>query len=122
MRRTMIIVAGIILLAGSWTRAHHSYAEFLLDRTASVEGTLEKLSLGNPHAILTLRTKDSAVYTAEWRPLTQLERMGVDRTTLKVGDILIVSGNPSRDASAFRLARLTEVRRPSDGWSWRLDE
>lgn len=37
MRRTMVIVAGIILLA-SWTRAHHSYAEFLLDRTASVEG------------------------------------------------------------------------------------
>ncbi len=120
MRRTVLAVIGVVFLAGSGPRAHHSYAEFLLDQTASVEGRLEKLTFGNPHAILTLRTKDSAVYTAEWHSAFQLERMGVAPTALKVGDVIIVSGNPSRDAAAYRLAKLTEVRRPLDGWSWRL--
>jgi uncharacterized protein DUF6152 len=100
MKRTVLIAVGIVFVAGSLVRAHHSYAAFDQDQTVSVEGTLERLLYINPHTILTLRTKDSTVYTAEWNAAFQLERMGVDSEALKVGDVIIVTGSPSRDATA----------------------
>ena len=37
-----------------------------------VEGTLEKVMFANPHVMLTIRAKDSAVYTALWWPRSRL--------------------------------------------------
>ena len=33
-------------------------------------------------------------------------------------DRVVVTGNPLRDESKKVLSLLTEIRRPSDGWSW----
>jgi hypothetical protein len=118
MKRTVLIAVGVVVLTGSLVRAHHSYADFDQDQTVSVEGTLERLLYINPHTILTLRTKDSTVYTAEWNAAFQLERMGVDSAALKVGDVIVVTGSPSRDATARLVSRLREVKRLSDGWNW----
>lgn len=118
MKRTVLIAVGVVFLAGSLVRAHHSYAAFDQDQTVSVEGTLERLLYINPHTILTLRTKDSTVYTAEWTAAFQLERMGVDSAALKIGDVIVVTGSPSRDATAHLVSRLREVKRLSDGWNW----
>lgn len=119
MRRTILAVGGIVLLCVVPGRAHHSYADFH-DHVVSIEGTLEKVVFANPHTILTVRAKD-AVYTGNWRAAFQLNTMGVKPTDLKAGDAIVISGTPSRDAAAHQLARLSEVRRPSDGWSWRMD-
>ena len=118
MTRTLLMVLGFVFLAASSPQAHHSYADFLLDQTASVEGNIEELLFVNPHVILKVRDKDLNIYTATWSAAFQLERTNVTATTLKVGDHVIVSGNPSRDAAAHGLSRLSEVRRPADGWRW----
>src|SRR5688572_32946190 len=116
MQQTVIAVTGVMLLiAGAPARAHHSYTAFL-DHTVSVEGTLEKVMFANPHTILTVRARDGAVYTANWNAASQLDRMGVSATALKVGDVVVVSGTPSKDPAAHQLARLSGVRRVSDGW------
>jgi hypothetical protein len=120
MGRTLLAVMSVIFLAGSSAGAHHSYAAFFTDQTVSVEGKLQHVLYANPHTILTLRTKDSHTYTAIWRPVSQLRDMGVAPTTLNIGDDVVISGSPSRDASAHRLALLKQVRRPRDGWSWLL--
>src|SRR6185436_11675240 len=44
----------------------------------------------------------------------------VTLTTLRVGDHLIVTGAPSRDPGSHELVRLKEVRRPRDGWTYRV--
>ena len=118
MRRTVVAVLGAVVLAGGSVLAHHSYADFLLDQTVSVEGEVEELLFVNPHVILKVRAKDSYTYTATWRSAYQLGRTGVISTTLRVGDHVIVSGNPSRDTTAHGISKLTEVRRPADGWRW----
>ena len=116
MPRTLFAV-GALLVATS-AAAHHSYADFFLDRTVAVEGDLVRYTYANPHILLELKTRDAQVYRAEWAAPNNVKRAGVQRTTLKVGDRLVVTGNPARDPDAFRLARLVEIRRPKDGWRW----
>jgi hypothetical protein len=72
----------------------------------------------NPHVMLTITTAERATYTAEWANVRALEAGGVTERTLTIGDRVIVSGNPSRVAERRKLARLSEVRRPADGWQW----
>jgi hypothetical protein len=113
-------LAAGLLTVSSLAAAHHSYTDFH-DYVVSVEGTIQRLVYANPHTIITLRTRDGVVYTGNWRAAYQLNRMGVEATSLRVGDVVVVSGTPSRDAAARQLARLREVRRPRDGWTWRVD-
>ncbi len=107
-----------MILAGGSAGAHHSYARFLTDQTVSIEGDVESVSYVNPHVILRVRARDSFTYTAEWRSANQLARSGMTSSTLKVGDHVIVSGSPGRDATDHVMSLLKEVRRPADGWSW----
>lgn len=61
--------------------------------------------------------QDATVYTVTWMSGSQLTRQGVATDDLRVGDVVVVSGSPSRQTA--ELARISEVRRPSDGWTWR---
>ena len=118
MRRTVIAVVGVMILAGSSAHAHHGYANFFLDQRVSIEGDIQEVRYANPHVVLTIRTADSTIYTATWRAAYQLEWAGVTRTTLKVGDHVIVTGAPPRDPASHELMPVREIRRPRDGWKW----
>src|SRR5687768_170135 len=118
MKRSVLALVGVlVLISGVAIRAHHSYAEFS-DNFVSVEGTLEKMMFANPHVMLTLRAKDSSVYTALWVAAFNLENRGMKATDLKPGDVIVVSGTPARNPAVHEIARLREVRRVSDGWVW----
>ena len=118
MKRTLVVlVAVVLLLGGVQLRAHHSYAGFS-DNVISLEGTLEKVMFANPHVVLTVRDKDGAAYTATWVAAFTLQNRGMKATDFKVGDVIVVSGTPAKDPSVREIARLSEVRRVSDGWRW----
>jgi hypothetical protein len=118
MMRSVLALIGVVLLAGSVAvGAHHSYAKFS-DNITSIEGTLEKVMFANPHVVLTIRTKDSSVYTATWVAAFNLQNRGMKATDLKIGDVIVVSGTPARDPSVREISRLEQVRRVGDGWRW----
>jgi hypothetical protein len=117
MARTLLALSAALLAVTS-AAAHHSYSDFFLDRTVAVEGDLVRYTYANPHILLELKTRDASVYHAEWAAPNNVKRAGVDARTLKVGDHLVVTGNPARDPDARRLARLVDIRRPRDGWHW----
>ena len=114
----MFLVLGAIVLVGSSALAHHGYANFYLDQNKSIEGQLESVRFVNPHVVLTIRAADSTMYTATWNAASQVEREGVTRTTLKIGDHLIVTGAPPRDPTSRELMPGWEISRPGDGWRW----
>jgi hypothetical protein len=121
MRRLLSTVIGILVLAGVSARAHHFHADFLLDQTVTVAGTLQELRYANPHVVLKIRTADGVVYSAEWQAASWLQyHAHVMLTTLRVGDQLVVSGAPSRDPESHALVRLKQVRRPRDGWTYQV--
>jgi hypothetical protein len=105
-------------LALSQAQAHHSYAAFDRCTPVSLEGEIDSVEWVNPHIRIHLRTQEVASYFVEWFSLIQLEQAGIAPATLKSGDRVVVTGNPLRDPSKKVLSLLTEIRRPSDGWSW----
>ena len=47
-----------------------------------------------------------------------LQRVGIERDTLEIGQRIIVAGNPHRDFDANGVLNFKSVRRLADGWTW----
>ena len=129
MKRLLIavIVFGACLM-GARVQAHHSFASTYVENEAvTIEGELVQLTYRNPHSFMQVTVTEAdgstARYAIEWTGISELGADGVTRETLKLGDHLILSGNPGQNASDRRV-RLTSLRRPSDGFGWeiRLDD
>ena len=121
-KRTLL--PGIIglIMTGIPVYAHHSFAaEYLESQSMSIEGDVREFQFRNPHAVLLVDARDAGgqvqVYAAEWAGAGRLGRMGIDTTTLKPGDHVIVTGSPGRNSSEHRI-HLKKIRRPNDGWAW----
>ena len=120
--KPVVLTVGVLILAATSVRAHHSYAGFFdpKERTVSIEGTLEDLLYANPHVVMKIRAVDSTVYTVTWQSSMWVKRQArVQKDTFKKGDHLVVVGAPSRDPESHEVTQVREVRRPSDQWTWR---
>lgn len=116
----LLFLLAAVMATGSSLDAHHSYTNFDIEKTVSIEGEMLELQYVNPHVVLTVRTS-TGIYTAVWESPTNIARRGpFSATTLKAGDRVVVVGSPSRSPEARTLARLRAVVRPSDGWHWEL--
>jgi hypothetical protein len=56
-------------------------------------------------------------WAVEWSGTSQLDRAGVTRDTLKIGDVVVVTIHPSRVPNDFR-GLMVRLLRPSDGFNW----
>jgi len=122
MRRNYLLIAAVILLASSAAFAHHSYAAtYDTTKEIKVEGKLVQFELRNPHTFVTVTSKNEngkvERWSVEWAGSSQLANSGVKQETLKIGDSLVILGNPSRVPGEFRLL-MVNLRRPLDGFSW----
>lgn len=139
MKRNIAIrmaMAVCIGAAASSAHAHHSHGAFYdICTTVTVEGKIEGVQWKNPHTLIDLKTNDGAVYRAEWTSLQGLVNSGVAgpaQDALKVGDRVVVTGNPMRDAAqirarfpelkwsepALKTVDLSQIRRTGDSWGW----
>jgi hypothetical protein len=118
-----LIAAGVGLLAGIPAFAHHSFAGTYLEDAppVKVEGTLKEFLLRNPHSFVIVeddKLKDDkgqpVRWSIEWGAAGQLAQQGVSGSSLRVGDHVIVTGSPGRNANDHRL-RFRNLVRPSDG-------
>ena len=119
MKQTVFTTAALLLTctAGLW--AHHSYSTFYLtDHRVTLKGQVAKVSFVNPHVMLTIETKNSGTWQAEWTNVDSLGRQGVRKETVQTGDFLEIEGSPARNPESRVVSALTEIRRPADGWRW----
>lgn len=87
--------------------AHHSIqAQFDINKTISVSGTVSKVEFINPHSYLTVSVKDADGKVTRWAfemgAAAQLRRGGLsraDRGGLKPGDEVTVTALAARDGS-----------------------
>ena len=119
MCRVGIVLAAVVVASGMRVGAHHTIAELYDEnRTITIEGNVDRLFYGNPHAYVHLAVEAENGATRTWAveldDTAKLSRQGLSRETLQPGDQLTVCGNPGRDPGAYRLLMLT-LERPSDG-------
>ena len=122
MMRWALVVVGIAIL-GVPVLGHHSFAVVYIEEdTIEVEGDIVEFQYKNPHAWLFVQGQEAAfgktkIYAAEWASTSRLDRDGITKQTLGVGDRVRVWASPNRDPNDNRI-RLKRIERPSDGWRW----
>jgi Family of unknown function (DUF6152) len=120
MKSTAIMVG--VLLSGVPAYAHHSQAaQYDTAKEVRIEGTLVQFQFRNPHTFIQIEAPDEkgtlVRWSIEWGGVGQLNGQGVTRTTLKYGDPVIITANPSRTPNDHKLHMLT-LKRTSDGFGW----
>ncbi len=119
--KTLLGLAGFLMF-GVAAFAHHSLgATYEGDKEVKLEGKIVQLLLRNPHSFLQIDVpeKDGTMqrWSLEWRSSGQLGQAGIKRDTLKAGDEVVVTVNPSRTKGDNRGA-LKTLHRTADGFGW----
>jgi hypothetical protein len=118
----MLLGLAGFLMFGIVAYAHHSLgATYEGDKEVKLEGKIVQLLLRNPHSFLQIDVpdKDGTMqrWSLEWRSSGQLGQAGIKRDTLKAGDEVVITANPSRTKGDNRGA-LKTLHRTSDGFGW----
>src|SRR5579864_7709108 len=90
--------------------AHHSFeAEYDADKPVTLKGAVTKVEWTNPHARFYIDVKDESGNVTNWNlelaSPNILMRQGWTRNSLKVGDMITVTGSQAKDASRLANAR-----------------
>jgi len=120
-----VIVSLGILATSVAAYAHHSFAAtYDESKTVEIKGKIVVFSFRNPHSFVTVEVTDATGKKVRWGVegpgSTQLANSGVQNDTLRYGDEVVVTGNPSRSPGESKL-RLRTMKRP-DGFSFGFTE
>lgn len=81
--------------------AHHSGAFYDLGKQLTIEGTVASYDWANPHVYIYVAQTAEDGRVIEWEietfPPATMRRHGWSPDTLRVGDRIVVSGNPARN-------------------------
>ncbi len=98
---SLAVVCALSLAWPVW--AHHSHGNYDTTKWTSFEGTVKEVHLINPHSWIYLDVKDDKGQTTPWAleatGPTGLQRNGIKREDVKVGDAIKVRCHLLRDGS-----------------------
>ncbi len=118
----VLLAAVGMLMSGVPATAHHSFsATYQEGEMIEIRGSIVQVSFRNPHSwVYVMAPDDDGVmhrWGLEWGGAGQLAGQGMTRSSLIVGDQVIITGAPGRNPEDHRL-RMNTLLRPSDGFSW----
>lgn len=111
----LTVGATALVTAAAAAHAHHSIAaQFELDKSVTVVGTVAKMEFRNPHSWLYVDAKDESGRVEQWAvefgSVNSLFRRGWKREDLPVGATVAVTGYPALDGS--KTVGATDVKLP----------
>lgn len=109
-RHMLLLVAAVLVVAGSPLFAHHSWPVDT-GREITVKGTVTGYEWGNPHVMMGLEVRDAGGRIEKWNvggpSTTRMAGNGWDRNTLKMGDVITASGYQFSDGQ--KILRLQKI-------------
>ena len=84
--------------------SHHGTAAYDVTRTVTVSGTVTEFRFVNPHVLVYWETRDEAGQIQKWSgersgPNSMARNAGWNRTTIKPGDQVTISGRKSKNGT-----------------------
>ncbi len=102
--------------------AHHSFSSIYDSaQTVTLTGTVREFLFIHPHPLLVVEVRGEGAQPQAWRAemdnRSELENIGMTRSTFRPGDQVIVSGSPGRSQSF--VLYLLQLERPADRLRYR---
>src|SRR5262245_50427589 len=98
--RLAFVCAAALVFGGVAVVAHHSSAAFDTQKEVTVNGTVKSYRFTNPHVqlVVTVRKDDGSTVDVEVEggAASVLNGLGFTRDSLKVGELVTVTGNPAK--------------------------
>jgi hypothetical protein len=109
-----LVALGGFLIVGAELQAHHAVAGvYDLNKEIVLEGRLQKMNYRNPHANLVLEVPNADGTMTEWVLTTAstavLGRAGVNRDSIKPGEMLKITALPARNGNPSGFIRRLEL-------------
>ena len=100
-RWVLIGLAMSLLLTPHPVLAHHGFANFQMDQTSTIKGTVVDYELINPHVQITLKVEQepgkAVDRNVEGVSLNMMVRAGFKKDSLKAGDTVSITGHPGKN-------------------------
>src|SRR4051812_15390244 len=98
--RLTLACSAALALGGVTAMAHHSAAAFDTQKDVTVNGTVKAYRFANPHVqlLVTVKKDDGSTVDmdVEAGAASVLNGLGFSKDSLKVGDVVTITGNPAR--------------------------
>ncbi len=110
-RLSAIVVFTLLVFAmfGGLVSAHHSVAGYDTGKEVTLRGGVVEDNWRNPHVFVTWTVKDSSGkavnWTGEMNSPTSMIQVGMNKNSLKPGDEIIVTANPSKTGNPLSIIR-----------------
>ena len=103
----LAVVGGVFAIVGP-SLAHHAASTYDRTHEITMEGTVTQWRLSNPHPTLYFSVKRSDGTVEEWFAESQAPpyrwfNNGWNKNTVKPGDTITITGNPSREPGPHRM-------------------
>src|SRR6187549_3144803 len=114
MARTFYVVLVLVALAATretTTLAHHSFsAEYDSNKPLNLKGAVTKIEWTNPHVYFYIDVRDEQTgnvvnWALEMGAPAVIQRNGWTRNTMKIGDLVIVTGSQAKSGKPHGNAR-----------------
>ena len=106
---TVLCVLGLLAAFAGAASAHHSVAGFDNKKEVVLKGTVVQFIWRNPHVLLLWDVKDENGKVTQWsgemNSPTSMIQVGMNRESLKPGDEVLVTINPSKTNNPLAVIR-----------------
>jgi hypothetical protein len=99
---------GLVMFAGVLS-AHHSVAGYDTEKQVEQRGVIVEYNWRNPHVFVVWNVKDQSGKVVQWagemNSPTSMMQVGMNKNSLKVGDEVILTINPSKTGNPLGIIR-----------------
>ena len=109
--RVRLIIALSVLLTATSALAHHSFSsEYDAKQPITLKGLVTKIEWQNPHVFFYIDVRDEQTekvtnWALEMGAPAVIQRNGWTRNTMKIGDIVMVTGTKAKNGKPLANAR-----------------